>query len=657
MAKPGGSSSTPAGQSRGKSSSAKQTTKVGKRKAKLTRTRPARPTAHDINQRSALDALTRFANHVKLLPDGDIGSEIEAYSLFDSPTPTVLSARENIIRSITDALNNSPLTRQSKSYTVIAFGSTTFGLDSNASDLDLCILDPYLPQGPRTASDIVIKGVYNMKTLAKMLHLLHFTHIYPIQNATVPIVKFKCPHGLISGDLNTNHTLGFHNSILLKAYHNIAPQLFRPLGMGIKLWAKTRGICDPSGATGLTSASSYSLILMLVGYLQAVGQLPNLQDKRVIDQASDNSVFTLSKSSNGVKAEEHNTSFRSQPPLGWAPKDDVSLAKLFVEFFKYYASFDFTRLVVSIRNGNPCERHNIDKSNSFEVSEDESSVVSTSEDRKMKRKQSNNRSNTPIPPGAPPYYSWDEPMAVEDPFIQTRNTCKNIKPSMAKRMKAEFARAQQILEAGGGLLKLCKMSKKTDVYKGKAPVTALNETVDCPWESSVSSKAPAPSNTVPTKTNKQARNSEEIGGSRTIKTSAPTKTLKRAVERVRQSKPNGGVQIKSSLKVKSTESKTITSTRAKSKPQTVSTSVRLQVNPKPLPKVDRLPKPQADPTSLNSNSKAIHPTPKPKNDPVTKKMNKQKAKLKAERKAQKKAQRKLKEKTERESKAAQLSED
>ncbi|KAG0145846.1 hypothetical protein CROQUDRAFT_549527 [Cronartium quercuum f. sp. fusiforme G11] len=386
------------------------------------------------------------------------------------PTSEVLAARLRIIRSINRALNQSRLTQQPKPFKVVAFGSTTFGLDSSESDLDLCILDPHLPRGPRKPSELRTSGVYSMYTLAQILRTLSFTHILPIQTANVPIVKFRSPDQLIAGDLNTNHALGVYNSALLRAYRDIAPGLFRPLGMAIKLWAKARGLCDPSGATGPPSASAYTLILMLVSYLQEVGQLPNLQDERAIAEIGRRSSFFTfpvkrchrkTRKQKQAGAEEHDTSFAPRPVEAWAPKQEAVLEELFVGFFAYYARFNFAGLVISIRNGGPCERRKAagtSSSSKYSPDSKEGEKLQGSletKTKKQKRKKNRRHLSTLIPPGAPDYYGWEEPMAVEDPFIRSRNTCKNIGRSTVRKMKSELLRAQEIIEAGGGLLELC----------------------------------------------------------------------------------------------------------------------------------------------------------------------------------------------------------
>jgi hypothetical protein len=93
-------------------------------------------------------------------------------------------------------------------------------------------------------------------------------------------------------------SLGCCNLILVQAYFDLSP-IARHLALTVKTWAKRRGLVslcknvplliknhmvqnDPAAANGPTTLSSYSLLLLLLAYLQYTGHLPNLQDKKLI---------------------------------------------------------------------------------------------------------------------------------------------------------------------------------------------------------------------------------------------------------------------------------------------------------------------------------------------------------------------------------------
>lgn len=71
------------------------------------------------------------------------------------------------------------------------------------------------------------------------------------------------------------------NSKLLAEYISLKP-IIRPFLIFLKVWAKQRHLNDPSGQKGLMSLSSYSLVLMAIGYLQHAEVVPNLQDANLI---------------------------------------------------------------------------------------------------------------------------------------------------------------------------------------------------------------------------------------------------------------------------------------------------------------------------------------------------------------------------------------
>lgn len=74
------------------------------------------------------------------------------------------------------------------------------------------------------------------------------------------------------------------NSALIARYVRFSP-IVRPFLIFLKTWAKQRGLNDPSGSKGPMSLSSYSLLLMAIGYLQHRGVVPNLQDPALLSRA------------------------------------------------------------------------------------------------------------------------------------------------------------------------------------------------------------------------------------------------------------------------------------------------------------------------------------------------------------------------------------
>lgn len=154
------------------------------------------------------------------------------------------------------------------------------------------------------------------------------------------------------------------NSRLINSYCNLHP-LVRPLSVFIKFWAKRRGLNDPSGTP--TTFSSYTLILLVIAYLQHVDLLPNLQDADLIASTGTerNRFFSTPKARarrsrvdrivRSVGWDVTFVEYETTPEGYTAPA--ASLVDLARGFFHYYADeFDMERTAVSVWNGAPLER-------------------------------------------------------------------------------------------------------------------------------------------------------------------------------------------------------------------------------------------------------------------------------------------------------------
>lgn len=68
-----------------------------------------------------------------------------------------------------------------------AFGSVRFGLATSTSDLDLCMFDPYRPNGFEdkyfSSSRQEVKrlpDIYDMRVIARKLHSAGISHVHPM---------------------------------------------------------------------------------------------------------------------------------------------------------------------------------------------------------------------------------------------------------------------------------------------------------------------------------------------------------------------------------------------------------------------------------------------------------------------------------------------
>lgn len=147
-----------------------------------------------------------------------------------SPSPLTLQKRRELMYAVRKKLNGLlPEWRPDFQYQIAAFGSTAYGLDTDTSDLDLCIIDPKRPEGFRSARDLYdiegqdaqaaggastdeeqnfrwgpqdrktelgLDAIYEVRRLAGLLRRMGCKDVVPIPSAGVPIVKFKSADGI-----------------------------------------------------------------------------------------------------------------------------------------------------------------------------------------------------------------------------------------------------------------------------------------------------------------------------------------------------------------------------------------------------------------------------------------------------------------------------
>ncbi|GAA6060456.1 hypothetical protein JCM10212_000884 [Sporobolomyces blumeae] len=315
---------------------------------------------------------------------GEADLEQQIHTLFEiqRPSPESVAARQHLIDELTDYLNREHFSwghRHSSSAMPLKlepFGSVRFGLGTSTSDLDLCLLDPYRPNGfeekwysSRKEHMQDLPDIYQMRKIGSSLWRAGLSNIHAIPDAAVPICKFEVEIDghTIQADLNTNERLGLYNSRLLNSYCNLHP-LVRPLSVFIKFWASQRGLNNPSGdADGVVTFSSYTLILLVVAYLQKIGILPNLQDETLIEQTgTERSRFFSTpkaysrrgKLKHLIRSVGWDVTFveYDEAPTGFEPTQ-ATLVELARGFFQYFGEdFDLRNEVVSIANGKPFSR-------------------------------------------------------------------------------------------------------------------------------------------------------------------------------------------------------------------------------------------------------------------------------------------------------------
>jgi DNA polymerase sigma len=278
---------------------------------------------------------------------------------------------------------------------VVIFGSSANGFGSPKSDLDMCL---HLPTGANLSDD----DRTGSEAMAKLAEHFERSGMKGVDTARltarIPIIMYKCPDPLSSGDadedllecdLSMHNPLAVLNTSFLRSYAEITP-VTRVLAGIVKRWAKARDINSPARHT----LSSYGYIIMLLHFLtyhkrtgnglvspvaqpegdpqvrnqttiQATPLLPNLQ---WLDQAWPNmpkgtpyrelSSLPQTMMKHPMKDNKVNTFFYKpntphdkQVLQNLFPGQDLSLAILLASFFRYFAyEFDYKRHVVSLHS-------------------------------------------------------------------------------------------------------------------------------------------------------------------------------------------------------------------------------------------------------------------------------------------------------------------
>ncbi|XP_065059780.1 poly(A) RNA polymerase GLD2-like [Rhopilema esculentum] len=143
-------------------------------------------------------------------------------------------------------------------------GSSCNGFASQSSDADFCLMLTHWRH-----VDQRFEAVHYLRTLHRLLK--HFPYIRELQviRAKVPILKFKDSVSACECDININNSVGIRNTHLLRTYSRVDKRV-RPLIVVVKRWANLQGINNAHQGT----LSSYSLVLMVIHYLQAGTKIP-----------------------------------------------------------------------------------------------------------------------------------------------------------------------------------------------------------------------------------------------------------------------------------------------------------------------------------------------------------------------------------------------
>ncbi|XP_060804190.1 poly(A) RNA polymerase, mitochondrial-like [Amyelois transitella] len=246
---------------------------------------------------------------------------------------------------------------------VLPFGSSVNGFGRIGCDLDLVLtnelteemLDPgkRLVYQEKKCSSGVRPWQRHLELVAELLELrvAGAARVQRILHARVPIVK--CAHELagLDCDLCYGNLSGVHMSCLLRALGALDARA-RPLALAVRRWAAAARLTAPTPGRCVTN---FPLTLMVLFFLQQrpgggavlppVSALISRAGKEDIRIAEDNVNCTFLRDMNKLPPECYG---QSQADLG----------TLLLQFFEFYAQFDFSEKAISVIEGKPIRKPN-----------------------------------------------------------------------------------------------------------------------------------------------------------------------------------------------------------------------------------------------------------------------------------------------------------
>ena len=303
-------------------------------------------------------------------------------------------------------------------FVVELFGSSGSGLYTPASDSDLCCYHGIYPPQRRI-------GIWDVKRALDRCR--DFTDIIAISHAKIPIVKMRHVPTNLAVDVSIENTVAIENTRLLQLYADCDARV-KPLLFALKTWCKSRAIAHPEQG----SLSSYSWVLLMIHYLQRTDPpvVPNVQYQP-----------TFETFHHAAESKVINCFYSAAIGKRWSSTNTRPLGELLHGFFRYYHEYDFATKVVDIRgrlaghptHDSPCLQSPYHMPKSMDP--DQTGLLT----RAIKIKQYGGRD----------WHHQNKLIAIQDPFIDERNTAVGCHDVQAEWIMDEITRAYRLLSAGG----------------------------------------------------------------------------------------------------------------------------------------------------------------------------------------------------------------
>lgn len=158
-----------------------------------------------------------------------------------------------------------------------------------------------------------------------------------VSNARCPVVRFYHDKTKINCELSLNNFIAVANSRLIELYMNLEPHLRRLIFL-IRYWCKQKNL------HGQMKLNSYTLIWMIVFYLQQIKRVPNVQFLATL--AADKKLIHGWNCAFETNVDRIRAEFK-KVENGFSETEEPSFIHLLKGFFEFYSSFNFNSTVLS----------------------------------------------------------------------------------------------------------------------------------------------------------------------------------------------------------------------------------------------------------------------------------------------------------------------
>ncbi|XP_072929815.1 poly(A) RNA polymerase, mitochondrial [Epargyreus clarus] len=237
------------------------------------------------------------------------------------------------------------------------FGSSVNGFGKMGCDLDLVLTNALTNEMTAANRRLVYQEKKteggrspwqrHMELVAALLELRApgAARVQRVLHARVPIVKYAHDMTDLDCDLCYNNTSGVYMSELLYLLGSMDNRV-RPLVLAVRRWARAVTLTCAQPGRWITN---FPLTLLVLFFLQQQRLLPSVRQLVQLARKGD------------IRIAEDNlncTFLRDASRLPAASRGDHNLQTLLMQFFEYYAQFDFQDKAISVYEGNPVRKPN-----------------------------------------------------------------------------------------------------------------------------------------------------------------------------------------------------------------------------------------------------------------------------------------------------------